>query len=83
MTAHQFVITQSAEREAFGNYRYSVWTDHKIIVEIEHTYRGDEYWMRLPGQDWIATDRSLDGGGQEPLRLSNSGMSDLKRLTKP
>lgn len=80
MTGRQLEIVQSAKREPFGNYHYTLYDGGKPLAEIEHCYRGNEFWMRKPGGNWIGTDRTLDGGGPELLRLNKIGHSTLADL---
>ena len=80
MRIDKIAIVQLERTEAFGNYRYQVWIDSNLIAEIEHMYRGDERYMRRPEGRREATDRTFDGGGPETLRLSASGLRDLKRI---
>ena len=81
MSGSEFEIVRLGQVEAFGNYRYEVWQNGRLLAEIEHLYNGDEYFMRKPSGMWEETPRSLDGGGPAPLRLSEPGLRDFKRLT--
>ena len=82
MNHNDLEIVQLGQAESFGCYRYEVLRSGKLLVEIEHLYRGDEFFMRVPFGQWQATSRSLEGGGFEPLRLSKSGIDDIKRMAR-
>ncbi len=78
MISHEIICR---DREAsFGNYVFDVLIDTKLIFQIEHDYRGEDHAMRVPNGRWEATDRLLQGGGGEPLRLNSTGIDMLKKL---
>jgi hypothetical protein len=77
---HDFKVIQNERKESFGNYPYEIHLFGKKIAEIEHDYRGDEYFIRLPNGPWIETDRILTGGGPEPLGLTPDGVSIVENL---
>jgi hypothetical protein len=80
MNFENLEIVRCGQDKPFGNYRYRIQLDGNVVAEIEHSYRGDENFMRSPGGNWEATDRSLEGGGPEPIRLTKSGMRDLSKM---
>ena len=65
---------------AFSPYLYRVLRDDQCVAEISHAYRGDEHFLRKPGGEWHSTDRLIDGGGPEPLTLSEEGVKAVERL---
>jgi hypothetical protein len=75
-----FKIVQHERREGFGNYPYSVALNGKIVAEIEHDYRGDAHYVRLPDGPWCDCDRIIAGGGPEPLALTADGITLISKL---
>jgi len=66
--------------EPFSNYFYRVFRGERCVAEISHTYRGDEHFIRKPGGEWQSTDQLIEGGGPQPLRLSNVGVQTVEKL---
>ena len=71
-----------AGREAgdFSPYLYRVLRRDECVAEISHTYRGDEHFLRRPNGEWQPSDRLIEGGGPEPLRLSKAGVRAVEKL---
>lgn len=69
-------------REAgdFSPYLYRVFRGEVCVAEISHTSRGDEHFLRKPNGEWHSSDRLVEGGGPEPLRLSGAGVRVVERL---
>jgi hypothetical protein len=67
--------------EPFSNYLFEVTCKGRKVAELSHDYRGDEHWMRLPGEQWIALpERIIEGGGLQPLTISSAGVKALDGL---
>jgi hypothetical protein len=66
------------EAAPFSNYLYRVLCGGQCVAEISHTYRGDEHFLRKPGGEWRPTDRLIEGGGPQPLELSDAGLKVIK-----
>jgi hypothetical protein len=75
---NDFKVVQLSRRESFGNYPYEIFLAGRKVAELEHDYRGDGHFIRLPNGPWIETDRILIGGGAEPLVLSQAGIEIVK-----
>ncbi len=71
-----------ARREAgdFSPYLYRVFRGDECVAEISHTYRGDEHFLRKPHGEWQSSDRLIEGGDPEPLRLSKTGVRAVEKL---
>ncbi|MDY0385086.1 hypothetical protein [Trichlorobacter sp.] len=80
----EFVIEQEITRgESFGDYRYSIYRDGKLVANYWHDYRGDEHGIIIVGysQELWPVGRMVDfieGGGTKPLKLSEKAISYLK-----
>jgi len=68
------------EATSFSNYVYRVLRGTECVAEIAHTYRGDEHFLRRPGGEWFQTEPLIEGGGPQPLELSEVGVKIVKRL---
>jgi hypothetical protein len=66
--------------EPFSNYLYEISRDGRKVAELSHDHRGDEFFIRKPFGDWVATDRLIDGGGPEPLVITSVGSTIIDRL---
>jgi hypothetical protein len=75
-----FTIVQHERKESFGNYPYSVHLGGRKVAVIEHDYRGDEHYVRIPNGPWQACDKILTGGGPEPLGLTAEGNALISKL---
>jgi hypothetical protein len=77
----------SSNRESFRAYTYHIYDGDSLIARYWHDYRGDEHGIEFvngPNEGWPGG-RMIDfieGGGPEPLRLSDAAMAylDKKRL---
>ena len=74
------VVYAGREGADFSSYLYRVLRDDECVAEISHTYRGDEHFLRKPTGEWQSSDRLIEGGGPEPLRLSEPGARAVERL---
>lgn len=78
-----FEIEQvDAKRESFGDYRYNIYEDGRLVARYWHDYRGDEHGIEfLDGR----SEQSLagpmvefiTGGGPQPLVLSERAIAYL------
>jgi hypothetical protein len=67
--------------EEFSNYVFDVVCDGRKVAELSHDYKGDEHWIRLPGESWATlAERVIQGGGPQPLQLSAAGVRAVERL---
>ena len=82
-----FTIEYSKDkREAFDNCSYLIYEDGRLIARYWHDFRGDEHGIDfLNGytDDWPVGRRSdfVQGGGPEPLILSERAVAYLKQKT--
>jgi hypothetical protein len=73
----------STKRQSFGAYTYRIYDGPRLIARYWHDYRGDEHGIEfLDGrsEDW-PVGRMVDfieGGGPEPLQLSERAVAYLK-----
>jgi len=74
------VVPARRQRDDFSPYLYRVLRGDECVAEISHTYRGDEHFLRKPNGEWQSSDRLIEGGGAEPLRLSKTGIVAVERL---
>jgi hypothetical protein len=49
-----FTVTHAGREssEPFSNYLFDVTDDGRKVAELSHDFRGDEHWIRLPGDRW-------------------------------
>ncbi|MDP2260204.1 MAG: hypothetical protein Q8J89_10865 [Caulobacter sp.] len=67
--------------EPFSRYLFHVASDGKIVAELSHDYRGEEHWIRRPGDRWAALpERVIQGGGPAPLTLTSAGVRAVEQL---
>ena len=74
-------------RESFGDYRYLIFRDERLIAHYWHDYRGDEHGIEFvdgPAEAWPVGRMTdfLEGGGLEPLRLSELAIAYLDENRK-
>lgn len=84
-----FTIEQAeAKRGRFGDYRYRIFEDGRLVAHYWDDYRGDEHGIEFldgtsegwPGGRMI---EFIEGGGPQPLVLSSRAVEYLqKRLAK-
>jgi hypothetical protein len=73
----------SSNRASFRPYTYRIYQDDRLIARYWHDHRGDEHGIEFVGgtrEDW-PVGRMIDfveGGGPEPLRLSDRAVAYLK-----
>ena len=78
-----FIIERiSGDRDSFGNYKYRILENGRLIAHYWHDYRGNEH-----GIDFINRTNELwpvgrmiefvEGGGTEPLTLSEKAVAYL------
>ena len=69
------VEQDNSPRESFGDYRYRIYRDEKLVAEYWHDYRGDEHGIEFVdgrSESW-PVGRMVDflkGGGPDPTTLS-------------
>ena len=73
----------AAEREAFGAYTYRIYDDDRLVARYWHDHRGDEHGIEFvdgASEAWPVgnTIDFIEGGGAEPLRLSDRAVAYLK-----
>jgi hypothetical protein len=73
---------RSAKRQGFEPYSYLIYEDDRRIAKYWHDYRGDE--QRIEFLDGRGDDlpfgrmtEFIEGGGPEPLRISERGRAYL------
>ena len=67
-------------RESFGEYRYGIYENGKIIAYFWHDYRGDdngiEFVNGISAHDPVGKMTNfLEGGGPKPLTLSKRAIN--------
>jgi hypothetical protein len=79
-------IEQEHGRDSSGNYRYRIYKDGALVAHYWHDYRGDEHGIEFVkgtgehGPVGRMTD-FLEGGGPEPLKLSERGVTYMDQRT--
>jgi hypothetical protein len=76
-----------ARRESFGEYRYRIYQDDRLIAYYWHDYRGDEHGIEFVtgSAESCPVGRMtdfLEGGGPKPLRLSELAILYLDKKQK-
>ncbi|MBJ7575470.1 hypothetical protein [Luteimonas sp. MC1828] len=76
------IVQDDSKRESFAEYKYRIYRDGKLIANYWHDYRGDEH-----GIDFVNGSKDswpvgrmidfIDGGGPQPLVLSQRAMAYL------
>ena len=71
-------------RESFGNHRYSIYDDGRLIAHYWHDFRGDEHGIEFvngKSERWPVGLKTefLEGGGPEPLTLSVRAMAYVRQ----
>lgn len=67
-------------RESFGEYRYGIYENGKIIAYFWHDYRGDnngiEFVDGISAHDPVGkTTNFVEAGGPQPLKLSKRAIN--------
>jgi len=74
----------STKRQGFAPYTYRIYDDERLIARYWHDFRGDEHEINFidgKNERW-PVGRMIDfveGGGPEPLRLSERAVAYLDR----
>jgi len=73
----------TAQRESFGPYTYNIYEGDQLVARFWHDYRGDEPDIELfvgRKRDWPFARMTyfIEGGGPEPLRLSDRAIAYLE-----
>lgn len=71
-------------RERFGDYRYRVYRDDRLLAYYWHDYRGDDHGLefvdgRVELNPLGDVASFMAGGGPEPLVLTPRGVAYLER----
>lgn len=80
-----FKIEQvDSTREPFGNYTYKIYENGHLIAHYWHDYRGDEHGIEFVdgvNELWPVSRMTdfIDGGGQNPLTLSERAVAYLNQ----
>ena len=80
-----FTIEQKKEtRESFGNYRYRIYEDGRLIAHYWHDFRGDDHGIEFVNGSkelWPVGQMTefIEGGGPQPLTLSGRAVDYLKQ----
>jgi hypothetical protein len=72
------------KRESFGEYRYRIYKDGRLIANYWHDYRGDEHGIEFVNgtQELWPVGRVVDfleGGGPKPLLLSARAIAYIEQ----
>lgn len=79
-------IESEPGRDKFGNYRFRIYRDEKLVAHYWHDYRGDEHGIDFvsgksdPWPIGRMTD-FVEGGGPKPLKLSARGVAYMDEKT--
>jgi len=82
-----FTIEQTKEkRESFDCYTYRIYDDGRFVAHYWHDYRGDEHGIEFVDgskESWPVGRMTdfIQGGGPQPLSLSQRAMDYLKQKT--
>jgi hypothetical protein len=73
-----------SEHESFGNHRYRIFEDDRLIARYWHDFRGDEHGIEFVDgtSEPSPVGRVIDfveGGGPKPLLLSERALDYLRR----
>lgn len=72
------------KREGFGNYRYVIHQNGRLVAHYWHDSRGEEHGIEFlngKSEGW-PVGRMIDfieGGGPKPLRLSSAAVTYLQQ----
>ena len=81
----EFHVTRSdAPRQGVDAYRYRIWRKSQLVAMYWHDFRGDEHGIEFVDgrkEDWPVGRMTdfLNGGGPEPVRLSEDAVAYLAR----
>lgn len=72
------------KRASFGNYRYRIYEDSRLIAHYWHDYRGDEHGIEFvngTNEPWPVGHMTefIQGGGPKPLTLSERAVAYLRQ----
>lgn len=79
-----FTIERSGgERDSFGNYKYRILENGRLVAHYWHDYRGDEHGIdfvdgRSESRPVGRMIEFVEGGGPMPLTLSEKAVAYLK-----
>ena len=73
----------STKRRSFAEYTYRIYDGDRLIARYCHDHRGDEHAIEFVdgrSESWPVGRMNdfIEGGGPEPLRLSERAMAYLK-----
>lgn len=74
-----------APRESFGDYRYRIFCNGRLVARYWHDFRGDEHGIDFVGGksvEWPVGRmvEFIKGGGPEPLGLSSRAIAFLEQM---
>lgn len=74
----------STKRGSFGEYTYRIYDGARLIARYWHDHRGDEHCIEFTdgrSEGWPVGRmiEFIEGGGPEPLRLSERAQAYLKK----
>jgi hypothetical protein len=75
----------STKRKSFGPYTYRIYEDDRLVAKYWHDYRGDDHGIEfvtgtVGDFPFPRMTDFIEGGGPEPLRLSDRAVDYLKSL---
>lgn len=70
---------------SFGDYKYKIFEDGRLIAEYWHDYRGDDHGIKFVNgkEESGPLGRMVDfleGGGPQPLVLSSKAIAYLNKV---
>lgn len=79
-------IEQESSRDSLGNYRYRIYKDKVLVAHYWHDFRGEEHGIQFvngTSDPWPVGRMTdfLEGGGPEPLALSERGLAYVDQRT--
>jgi len=81
--SYRIELDDSTKRECLGSYTYRIYDGDRLVARYWHDFRGDEHGIEFVNgtkEDWPVGQMTdfIEGGGPEPLRLSDRAMAYLK-----
>jgi hypothetical protein len=64
------------------NYTYAIWRGDERVAEYGHDFRNDERWLVIGGKTSTVSVDPLEGGGSQPLVVSQAGVKLLDGLLR-
>jgi len=81
-----YTVEQDSARDSLGNYRYRICKDGALVARYWHDFRGDEHGVEFVtgiSDSWPVGRMTdfLEGGGPEPLKLSERAVAYMDQRT--